>query len=83
MKGLGIRQHPELRVMYFGQYTRVLYIAQTKCKKLQAKAVRVAAELRLGYEYRYTGYGEFSSFIRGVSHQGGGMKTQKIPLLAK
>ena len=59
MKGMGIRQHPELRDMYFGHYRRVLYIAQTDCKKLQAKAVQAAAELGLDYEYRYTGYGEF------------------------
>ena len=47
MRGMGIRQHPELRDMYFGQYRRVLCIAQTDCKKLQAKAVQAAAELGL------------------------------------
>jgi hypothetical protein len=77
MKGMGMRQHPELREMYFGHYTRVLYIAQTDCKKLQAKAVQAAAELGLDYEYRYTGYGEFASFIRGLSSHTGELKTQK------
>jgi len=78
MKGMGIRQHPELRDMYFGHYTRVLYIAQTDCKKLRAKAVQASAELGLEYGYRYTGYGEFVSFIGGLSRHGGGLKTQKI-----
>ncbi len=78
MKGMGIRQHPELRNMYFGHYTRVLYIAQTDCKKLRAKAVQAAAELGLDYEYRYAGYGEFAGFIRGLSPQGGQQKNQKI-----
>ena len=71
MKGMGIRQKPKLRDIYFGHYTRVLYIAQTDCKKLQAKAVQAAAELELDYEYRYTGYGEFAGFIRGLPHHGG------------
>ena len=63
MKGMGIRQHPELRDMYFGHYTRVLYIAQTDCKKLRAKARQAAIELGLDYEYRYTGYGDFNEFL--------------------
>ena len=63
MKGMGIRQHPELRDMYFGHYTRVLYIAQTDCKKLRAKARQAAIELGLDYEYRYTGYGDFHGFL--------------------
>ena len=78
MKGMGIRQHPELRDMYFGQYTRVLYIAQTDCKKLRAKAVQAAVELGLDYEYRYVGYGEFAGFIRSLLLHGGRRKTQKI-----
>ena len=78
MKGMGIRQHPELRDMYFGHYTRLLYIAQTECKKLRAKAVEAAAELDLDYEYRYVGYGEFAGFVRGLPHHDGGLKTQNI-----
>ena len=79
MRGMGLRLHPELRDMYFGHYTRVLYIAQTDCKKLRAKAAQAAAELGLDYEYRYAGYGEFADFIRGLSRQGGPLKTQKAP----
>ena len=79
MRGMGIRQHPELRDMYFGHYRRVLYIAQTDCKKLQAKAVQAAAELGLDYEYRYTGYVEFTDFIRGLPHHGDRLKTKKVP----
>ena len=78
MKGMGIRQHPELRDMYFGHYTRLLYIAQTDCKKLRAKAVKAAAELDLDYDYRYVGYGEFAGFVRGLPHHDSGLKTQKI-----
>ena len=79
MKGMGLRLNPELRDMYFGHYTRVLYIAQTDCKKLRAKAVEAAAELELDYEYRYAGYGEFAGFVRGLLLHGGRRITQKIP----
>ena len=47
MRRMGLRKHPQLRDMYFGHYTRVLYIAQTDCKKLQAKAAHAAAEMGL------------------------------------
>lgn len=64
MKGMGLRQYPQLRDMYFAHYTRVLYIAQTRSKTLQEKAQKAACELGLDYEYRYTGYGEFSRFLK-------------------
>ena len=78
MKGMGIRQHPELRDMYFGHYTRLLYIAQTECKKLRAKAAQAATELDLDHDYRYVGYGEFARFVRGLPPHDGGLKTQRL-----
>ena len=63
MKGMGLRQHPQLRDMYFGNYTRVLYIAQSEDEALQAKAEKAAAELGLAYEYKFAGYGEFPAYI--------------------
>jgi hypothetical protein len=77
MKGMGIRQYPELRDMNFGYYIRVLYIAQTECGKLQAKVVQAAAELGPTYEYRYASYGELAGFIRGLPHQRDGLRAQK------
>ncbi len=63
MKGMGLRQHPQLRAMSFGNYTRVLYIAQTEDEALQDKARKAAIELGLDYEYRFAGYGEFPAYI--------------------
>ena len=67
MKGMGLRQHPQLRDMYFAHYTRVLYIAQTRSETLQEKARKAACELGLDYEHRYTGYGEFSGFLKQLA----------------
>jgi Protein of unknown function (DUF1638) len=57
-QGLGLDRHPELRDDYFRHYTKVIYLAQTKDKDLEAKAEAAAKQLGLEYEYRFTGYGE-------------------------
>jgi hypothetical protein len=57
-EGLGIAAHPELLPLYFGNYTRLVYLAQTRDPALEAKAREAAAWLGLAYEYRFTGYGE-------------------------
>ena len=71
MKGMGLRQHPQLRDMYFGNYKRVLYIAQTDDPALQEKARAAAAMLALDFEYHFTGYGSFTVFISIASHTAG------------
>ena len=63
MQGMGLRKHPQLRDMYFGNYRRVLYIAQTEDRALQDKARAAAAELDLVYEYRFTGFGDFTGWV--------------------
>ena len=61
---LGLDRHPELRDMYFSNYTRALYIAQIEDTDLQRKAEQAAAFLGLEYEYRYTGYGDLQAAIQ-------------------
>ena len=63
MKGMGLRAHPELRDLYFQHYTRFLYLAQIEDNRLYAKAEKCAQELDLRFEYRFTGYGEFTEFL--------------------
>ena len=57
MQGMGLRKYLQLRDMYFGNYTRALYIAQSEDEALQAKARHAAAKLGLAYEFRFTGFG--------------------------
>ncbi len=63
--GLGMDRHPELLQLYFGHYTRIVYLAQTRDEELAKKAMAAARKLGLGYEYRYTGYGELEAGLRG------------------
>ena len=60
-QGLGLDKHPELRDDYFQHYEKVVYLAQTHDKELELKAQAAATKLGLGFEYRFTGYGELET----------------------
>lgn len=64
---LGLDRHPELRDMYFGNYRRLVYLAQTDDAELAAKAQAAAARLGLAYEKRFTGLGDLAGFIADVA----------------
>jgi hypothetical protein len=53
--GLGLDRHPQLLPQYFGNYRRVVYLAQTDSPQLQALAREHAAFLGLVFEYRFLG----------------------------
>ena len=57
LEGLGLDRHPELREDYFGNYTRVVYLAQRADEHLQYRARWAASELGLPLEIRAVGYG--------------------------
>ena len=63
IEGLGLDRHPELRDDYFGNYTKLVYLAQTEDPGLQERAQRAAERLGLAYEYRFTAYGELADFM--------------------
>ncbi|WP_102109282.1 DUF1638 domain-containing protein [Oceaniglobus roseus] len=60
---LGLDRHPDLREMYFGNYTKLVYQAQTDDPALTAKAEACAARLGLGFERRFTGYGDLATAL--------------------
>jgi hypothetical protein len=60
---MGLDRHPQLRDMYFGNYTKLVYQAQTDDPALDAKARDCAARLGLAYERRLTGYGDMVPFL--------------------
>ena len=63
--GLGMDKHPELLPLYFGNYTKIVYLAQTRDEDLAKRAMAAAKRLGLQYEYRYTGYGELAAELGG------------------
>ena len=61
--GLGLDRHPELLEMYFGNYTRCVYLAQADDPKALAAAHACAAQLGLDLHVEPTGYGELESTV--------------------
>ena len=55
---LGLDRHPELLEMYFGNYTRLVYLAQTDSAELTEQAQAAADQLGLRFERIFTGMGE-------------------------
>ena len=64
VEGLGLDRHPELLPLYFGNYTKLVYLAQTADPDLERKAKAAALRLGLTYEQRSTGYGGLADFLR-------------------
>ena len=58
IEGLGIDRHPELLPLYFGNYKRLVYLAQTRSPELAERAQAAAVRLGLAFELRETGYGD-------------------------
>ena len=67
IQGLGIDRHPELLPLYFGNYDKLVYLAQTGDPVLEQGAKAAALRLGLAYEQRATGYGELADFLRRAS----------------
>jgi hypothetical protein len=59
-KPMGLDRYPELRDTYFGNYTKLVYQAQTDDPALTAKARACADRLGLAFERRFTGYGDLA-----------------------
>ena len=63
-KPLGLDRHPELRDMYFGNYEKLVYQAQTDDPKLTKTARDCADRLGLAFERRLTGYGDLETSLK-------------------
>ena len=60
---MGLDRHPELLPMYFGNYEKLVYQAQTEDPALTSKAEECAARLGLRFERRFTGYGDLTEAL--------------------
>ena len=71
LEGLGIDRHPELEAMYFGNYRRLVHLAQTRDGTLRAAARAAAERLGLEFEHRFTGYGDLAPFLARAAASAG------------
>ncbi len=63
-KPLGLDRFPELRDMYFGNYTTLVYQAQIDDPALTELARGYADRLGLAFERRFTGYGDLEVSLK-------------------
>lgn len=70
VRGLKLDSHPELLPLVFGNYRRLVYLAQTDDAALLERARAAADFLGLAFERRRTGYGELvpslTRFVAGA-----------------
>jgi len=63
IRPLGLDRHPELIRDYFGNYEKLIYLAQTEDPALDKVAESAATLLGLTYERRSTGYGDLTAAL--------------------
>jgi hypothetical protein len=78
IRGLGLDRHPELLPIYFGNYRRLVYLAQTENAVLTATARRGARLLGLSFERRFTGLGELRSSMASFASATGSGVPRKV-----
>jgi hypothetical protein len=64
IQGLGLDRHPELFPSYFGNYRRLVYLAQAPRDGAREEAQAIAARMGLTFEFRETGYGDLAGAVK-------------------
>jgi Protein of unknown function (DUF1638) len=67
-RSLGLDRHPELAPLYFGNYRRVVYLAQAPSEASLATAQSIAARMGLEFELQFTGYGGLAAPLQSFVH---------------
>jgi hypothetical protein len=63
IRGLGLDRHPELNSMYFGNYRKLVYLAQAPKPSSEEQARAIAARMGLKFEIHRTGYGTLGTTL--------------------
>lgn len=69
LKPLGLDRHPELIKDFFGNYEKLVYLAQTEDPELEKVAQDAARLLGLSYERRFTGYGDLTPALANAAEK--------------
>ena len=70
IRGLGLDRHPELLPQYFGNYRRLVYLAQLPPTSEQLEqGLAAARRLGLDFEHRVTGYGLLQTSLQSAQEE--------------
>ena len=69
VKGLGLDKHPELLSLYFGNYKKLVYLAQRPGDNSIDQARVCAQRLGLAFEHQVTGYGELAHSLQRANEK--------------
>ena len=64
---LGLDKEEGMIELVFGNYKKVVYLAQTENADLKSRAIEIADRLGLEFEYRYRGYSDLGVFIENIA----------------
>ena len=62
-QAIGLDRRADMVEFVFGNYEKLVYLAQTADPELNSQAQAIADRLGLTYEYRYCGYGDLATFM--------------------
>jgi len=66
VRGLGLDRYPDLKPLYFQNYTDLLYLAQFADPRLKEKAQEIATYLGLPLEVRHVGFGDLETRLAAL-----------------
>jgi hypothetical protein len=78
IRGLGLDRHPELNPMYFGNYRKLVYLAQAPRPSSEQQARAIAARMGLDFEIRQTGYGTLGATLVSAVTRGGARRGEEV-----
>ena len=70
IRGLGLDRHPELFAAYFGNYRKLVYLAQAPGAKSEEQARAIATRMGLEFAIHRTGYGTLGTALAGAVTRG-------------
>jgi hypothetical protein len=78
IRGLGLDRHPELFPTYFGNYRKLVYLAQSPSPESEGQARAIAVRMGLVFEYRATAYGALEASLHQAVRRAAGRRDEAV-----
>jgi hypothetical protein len=81
IQGLGLDKHPELFATYFGNYRKLVYLAQRPSADAIRDARAISVRMGLSFESRATGYGTLETALTSAVTRDAGLRAKTAEAL--